>query len=359
LSTFEVKVRRVVVSEHPDPEVHSLELGQVDDYHVVVGKGQFHTNDLAVYIPEQAVVPDAIIEEMGLTGRLAGSKKNRVKAIRLRGELSQGLLYVPQGRELREGEELGEEFGIYKHEPPIPQSMAGKVQRLGPGPGQESFAEGFFRTYTDIENIKKYPDAFEDGEDVVITEKLHGSCCIVGIVSGQRIVSSKGIAKRDLILQEEEGNVYWRIVKQMGLHEKLEGFLEEFQHIGITDVLLFGEVLGVQDLMYGCKPGELDFRAFDVYVNYEKAGPQFLDHPIMVSVLIGSGIPMVPVLYKGPFSKEKLTELTSGESTLAGHIREGVVVKSYWEKEDRKVGRKILKSISPEYLLRKGGTELE
>jgi RNA ligase (TIGR02306 family) len=90
MSTFEVKVRKITIEPHPDADL--LEIGKVDDYNVVVGKGQFKTGDLVVYIPEASVVPDWLIERLGLVGKLAGSKHNRVKAVKFRGCTSQGLI---------------------------------------------------------------------------------------------------------------------------------------------------------------------------------------------------------------------------------------------------------------------------
>jgi hypothetical protein len=55
-------------------------------------KGDFKTGDLGVTSRNMAVVPNSLSEEMGLVGRLV-VQKNRVKAIRLRGMVSQGLVY--------------------------------------------------------------------------------------------------------------------------------------------------------------------------------------------------------------------------------------------------------------------------
>src|SRR5689334_3340088 len=156
MSSFDVKVRRIVVTPHNNAD--ALEIGTIDGYQFVVAKGQWQTGDLGVYIPEQAVVPDNLIAEMGLEGRLAGKDKNRVKAIKLRGVLSQGLFYKPADglpADWIEGQEVGSALGICKYEPPIPAEFASEVE-AAPG--------GIFSSYTDIENIKKWPDIFIPGE---------------------------------------------------------------------------------------------------------------------------------------------------------------------------------------------------
>jgi hypothetical protein len=62
---------------------------------------------------------------------------------------------------------------------------------------------------------------------------------------------------------------------------------------------------------------------------------------------------MVPILYVGPFDIAKVKELTKGNSILAPSqkVREGVVVKSI-ENQECYIGRKMLKFISDEYLLK-------
>jgi len=92
MSTFAVKATRIRSIE-PIEGADMIELAVVGDYRSVVRKGDYKSGQLAVYIPEGAVLPEWLIERMGLTGKLAGKQKNRVKAVRLRGCLSQGLLY--------------------------------------------------------------------------------------------------------------------------------------------------------------------------------------------------------------------------------------------------------------------------
>jgi RNA ligase (TIGR02306 family) len=343
MSSFEVKVRRLAISPHPDPETISLECGIVDGYRVVVLKGMYRTGDLAVYIPEGAIVPDPIIEEMGLTGRLAGVAHNRVKAIKLRGQLSQGLIYQPSPFPWAEGEEVGEALGIAKWEPPIPIDMDGKVE---PCPSDA------MRSY-DVEDVKKYPGVLREGENVVITEKLHGTLCVLGVDGEVTWVSQKRYSGLGLRLVEDPRNVYWRAARQADIPDF--DLLEKVRHLSAylgEPVNLFGEVLGVQDLKYGLKKGEIAYRAFDIYAG--RRG--FLCHRAFDEVCDRFEIPTVPFLYEGPFSWAVLNCWTGGPSVLAGHIREGVVVRAEPKRFDPTLGRVVLKSISPAYLLRKGET---
>jgi hypothetical protein len=67
---------------------------------------------------------------------------------------------------------------------------------------------------------------------------------------------------------------------------------------------------------------------------------------------------MVPFLYSGEYCDWVLDEYTSGHSELCySQIREGCVVKMAHEENHPRIGRKILKSVNKDYLIRKNGTE--
>lgn len=366
MSEFAVTIETIAVEDHPNAD--RLEIGRAEgmDYQFIVPKGQFESGDSFAYIPEQAVLPDNLIQLMGLEGKLAGSEKNRVKAIRLRGVLSQGLaLDLPTMRaylgedawykDLPVGD-ISTALGIHKYEPPIPQQLQGRVK--SPYSGPTAPGAGFFRTYTEIENIKKVPDILLPGEPVMVTEKLHGSCTIVGIIDDTRVVSSKGIAKRGFVLEEDENNTYWRIARQCLLFERLSHIMAMME---IERALLFGEVLGVQDLTYGLNPGELDYRAFDLFVQDQgpNATGRFIDFAPFTWLCRTARIPTVPLLYEGQWDRAAIEPLASGPSTLAAHIREGVVIKPVIERRSPRGERVIAKWISPDYLTRKSGTEFE
>jgi RNA ligase (TIGR02306 family) len=119
-----------------------------------------------------------------------------------------------------------------------------------------------------------------------------------------------------------------------------------------STVILYGEVFGrsVQSLSYGFEKGKLGYRAFDLSLNGKYVNDdEFRRHCERF------GVPTVPVLYRGPFSLEKINALADGKTTIDGadHIREGCVVKPIVERTDPKIGRVILKFIGTEYQLSK------
>ncbi|MEU9040315.1 MULTISPECIES: RNA ligase (ATP) [unclassified Kitasatospora] len=355
MSTLRVTAEKLTILEHPNAD--ALELAQVGLYRAVVARGAYRTGDHAVYIPEQSVLPEELIAELGLTGKLAGSRANRVRAVRLRGELSQGIVCRPAvladtdlAAAAEQGADFAELLGVVKWQPPVPTSMSGDV-----------VSAPDLLPWVDIENLKRYPDVFEPGEPVVLTEKLHGSCCLVTYTAetGEVQVSSKGIGAKGLALAEDERNLYWRAVRAYDIPAVAARLAER---LGAERVGIFGEVFGegVQDLAYGvsARAGRPGYAAFDVSAVVDGrltwlSAPELLD----------GELPLVPELWRGPFDPETVLAHAHGRETCSGrelHLREGVVVRPVTERWSMKLGgRAIAKVVSDAYLTRKGGTEYE
>jgi len=356
MSTLRVTAEVLTIHEHPNAD--ALELAQVGLYRAVVAKGAYRTGERAVYIPEQSVLPAELIEELGLTGRLAGSTSDRVRAVRLRGELSQGIVCRPKAlahidlaRAAEDGTDFADVLGIVKWVPPIPPTMSGEV---------ESAPD--LLPWVDIENIQRYPDIFTPGEPVVLTEKLHGSACLLTYVAdeGGRVhVSSKGFGAKSLALKEDPRNLYWRAVHGHGVAKAAARLAER---LGARRVGIFGEVYGagVQDLSYGAdgRRQTLGYAVFDVSAEID-GEVRWLDP----AALLEDELPLVPRLYEGPYDIERVLEVASGRETVSGrelHLREGVVIRPATERYSPVTGgRAIAKAVSPAYLTRKGGTEYE
>lgn len=355
MSTLRVTAEPLIVLEHPGAD--ALELAQVGLYRAVVAKGQYRTGEFAVYIPEQALLPQELIEELGLSGRLAGSAGNRVRAVRLRGELSQGIVCRPRAvtgdlaAAHAEGVDFAGLLGITKWAPPVPVSMSGAV---------ESAPE--LMPWVDIENLKRYPGVFAPGEPVVVSEKIHGTACLFTYVvdGGRALVSSKGFGSRGHALLEEQRNLYWRAARAFDLPGVAARLAAD---LGASRIGIFGEVFGagVQDLRYGAEAGSAaapGYAVFDVSAEIE-GQLVWLD----AARLLDGLLPLVPRLWAGPFDIDTVLALAEGAETVSGrglHLREGVVVRPAVERYSAELGgRAIAKIVGDAYLTRKGGTEYE
>ena len=346
MAEFTCPVVTLEVFPHSDADL--LEIAQIGGYDCVVRKGQFKSGDSAVYLPEASVLPDPLIEELGLVGRLAGKQANRVKAVRLRGVLSQGLLVPFDSPHLADagaaqiGDDFCEHLGIVKYVPEIPVHMQGIVE---PGPSA-SF---------DVEPWQSHIGVFDEGELVQVTEKLHGTFCEMGFdLENGPFVASKGMAGKTCFVldaPENESNLYvraWRAVADR---------LEETARHEQRSVALCGEIVGpkVQDLHYGLSAPT--FFVFDALVGPASEHRWMSPEDVweLASVL---GLRHVPVLKdEWPFSHEAVTHLAQQPSVLGGGLCEGVVVRASQVRWERDLGRAMLKYANPAYLTRRGGTD--
>lgn len=367
MSSFSVSVETLTITPHPNAD--RLELANVGLYSAVVGKGQFSTGQDALYIPEQAVVPDWLISELGLDGKLAGKNKDRVKAVRLRGVLSQGIVAplsvldkVPTGPVAftKDTQNYADALGVVKWEPEIPASMGGEVR-----------GETGMLRWTDIENIQRYPHIFDAGEDVILTEKVHGTCLVTTTFfesEGERTeVISKGLAGKNLAFIEDEKNLYWQAVRKnkvVELAREIRKMMEAITQSKIEAVGIYGEVFGagIQDLTYGRKNTERDVVVFDAQIRFVGGMTQWVDTDVLRSAT--TDIRHVPIIWRGAFDINKVAEVAAGKEQVSGtesNIREGVVIRpvdaSLTWADGHSARRKIAKFVTEEYLTRKNGTE--
>jgi len=323
MSTLKVEVVPVVLTKHPDADMLSIAI--VKGWQCVVKTSDFEGVALGAYIPIDSVLPETPEWEF------LRPRKFRVKTIKLRGALSQGLL-IPAKPGWNEGDDVTEELGVKKYEPPEPVHLAGKMAKDVPG----------FDIYTDIENWKNYPDVFEDGEEIIITEKIHGTNFRVGIIDGKFCVGTHKTVRN----AEESDDIYCEISRSFNIKDILENFVIKTDIEG-KDIILYGEIYGgriQKGFGYGEKKPSVRF--FDL-----KVDGRFIEYDFLEMSLREMELPIVPLLYRGPYSKQVLS-LASGKDFSGNHIREGIVIKPLKESLSLGLGRKILKFISDEYLLK-------
>lgn len=255
------------------------------------------------------------------------------------------------------GDDVAEQLGIVKYEPEIPAHMNGEVCNV------------FGHTLKfDIENIQKYPNVLTDGEEVIMTEKLHGTWTGFGfdpsmnhdeVLLKGTIITSKGLSEQGLAFKWNEANrnnLYVSMFKTLMLDTDIWHSVTYMAYTNGYPIYILGEIFGpgVQDLNYGLK--EKQFRAFGIYIGEPGQG-RFLDFSDFKDTCSLFGIDIVPVLYQGPFSMDTAEQHRDGKDSITGaHIREGIVITPVKERNDITVGRVCLKMVSPNYLLRKGNT---
>jgi RNA ligase (TIGR02306 family) len=329
MSEFKVEVVQISsVLPHPNADRLDLVMFEGMAYQVVIAKGKFQVGDLAYYFPIDSVIPDLYLDEF----EIRTYYRKKIKATKLRGIFSEGLLVeVNADFEGQVGDDYAERFGVTKYEYPIPITMNGDMEGQV---GQYKFPSP--------EHLKRYKDILIPGEEIVITEKIHGTNFSVLIdPDGEVKVASHRYFWKDNDLNS-------RMVYLRTYHESEA--LQNLPH----DVQVFGEIYGVQDLLYGLKNGKIDYAIFAVC-----KGREFLDYDDFIAFCDAYKLPRVPVLYRGAYSWDVATQFNNADSVLApGTMMEGVIVQPAIERTDFKCGRVVLKLISDRYLLRKDGTEL-
>ena len=128
----------------------ALELAVIGGWQCVVKKDEFKAGDLVIYIEADAWVPNALAPFLQKPNSAVrsynGVEGNRLRHVKFRGELSQGLV-VPvtdeinvlfagtfefsyDARHLIEGDDVTEILNIQKWEKDIPASMIGKMRGI-------------------------------------------------------------------------------------------------------------------------------------------------------------------------------------------------------------------------------------
>lgn len=323
MTEFRIEVVRVgPITKHPNAD--TLGLTKVYEYPTTVKMGDFQEGDKAVYLPIDSVVDT----KRPLFNFLEGHP--RIKARKFRGIFSMGVL-VHADPTWEIGQNVQEELGVIKYENPSYTID-----------GDNEHCPFEFPHYTDIEGYRRWPDILQAGEEVVITEKIHGCNARYAFHQGRLWAGSRiAMKKPDAKIMHQ--NLFWKAADQNKIEEKLKT---------IPGIGVYGEVFGSnQDIKYDMPGGHHGFRVFDM-VNLEDGA--FLDWDKVVEIAAKVELTMVPVLYRGPWSKEHLT-LANGNSTFAQNVREGCVIHPVKERLAEYGGaldRVIFKMIGEEYLLR-------
>lgn len=322
----------------------AIEVATVGGWKIVIKKDEFKVGDLAVYFEIDSWMPFELAPFLskGKEPReFEGVKGERLRTVKLRGQISQGLL-LPLAEIMKledsatlyieDGADITEFVGIKKWEKAVPAQLAGQVK-------------GNFPTQipkTDQERcqnlVKEIVAANESGLKFEITEKLEGSSMTCYLIDGEF-----GVCSRNLDLKRDENNSFWKVAIEDDIENKMR-FSDNFA--------IQGELIGpgVQGNIY--KLSKLEFRVFDVYDI--KTG-EYMNPADRVDMINRMGLKHVPVLVShgslydtlGITDIPGLLKFAEGKSVMGditGPEREGLVFKQV-------DGGMTFKAISNKYLL--------
>ena len=334
---------RKIDALRPIPDADAIECAVIGGWTAVVKKGEFKEGDLAVYCEIDSWIPHALAPFLskGKEPRMFdGIVGERLRTMKLRGQLSQGLL-LPLSMltmvesELSEGLDVSFPLGIVKYEAPIPAQLAGEVKGMFPGWIQKTDQER-------VQNLKEEFDYWlREQHAWEVTEKLDGSSMTVYLRDGEF-----GVCSRNLELKPSESNSLWKVAIRNELELKLR--------CANRNLALQGELIGegIQGNPYKQKGQE--FFLFDIY---DIDASKYLTPAERNAFVEEHDIKHVPVLAFGAElwdtlginSIDGILKFAEGKSVMGmiGCEREGLVFKS-------KAMQCSFKAISNKFLLKSG-----
>ncbi|KKM61076.1 hypothetical protein LCGC14_1535330 [marine sediment metagenome] len=321
---------QLIKDVRPIENADSIEAIQVLGWQCVAKKGEFQLGDYCVYIEIDSVLP-----EDNIYFSFLAAKKYRIKTIKLRGQISQGIAFpisiLPSSTEIIEGLEVTDILNIKKYEPQVPIHLSG-------------IAKGSFPSFiprTDETRIQSVPEVLtrHQGTPCVVTEKLDGTSITIYYNNGEF-----GVCSRNLEWKEESNNLYWQVTKKHDLENILLGINR--------NIAIQGEVIGpsLQKNRYALS--EHTIKVFDIF-DIDKY--QYINRHFLKEWALILSIDVVPVLstYNINDDLDYLVDMSMGTSILNPKVqREGIVIRPFIECQDEELGRLSFKVINPNYLLK-------
>jgi RNA ligase (TIGR02306 family) len=293
-----------------------IEIAVVDGWRVITQKGVYRPGDLAVYLEIDSWVPTAVAPFLTKPGHPPRVYKEvegqRLRSMRMRGELSQGLLlslkalYDSDIKIAWEDQDVTEILGILKWEKEIPANLRGQAKGYFPAELRK----------TDQERVQNAKRILQQEDDWEVTIKLDGSSMTCFIDADDQF----SVCSRNLQLVETEGNAFWETARKQDLEAKLRAMCAVHGgRLAIQGELMGPGIQGNQEQLT-----EFGFYLFDIW-DVQK-GQYLLPEQRHTLTWDMAEVPLLPVV-QTPTLEEAL-ELAEGPSLNLKVEREGVVFKS-------------------------------
>lgn len=374
---------RQVTEIHPIEGADFIELALLDGWQCVVKKGEFQVGAIGVYFEIDSFLDHTRPQFAFLAPRAIkwnGKEGARIKSMKLKGNLSQGLLlplsafdtpdeeslseYVAEEvsihgtplDDLNERLDLTTTFNVDKWEKLLPANLSGT-------------ARGNFPSYirkTDQERVQNLPRLYDKHADSYfqVTQKLDGSSMTVYVVDPDSRYAENlsdpdeivihqsaratvyGVCSRNLDLVDTEGNAFWEAAKAYGVHLAAEKIAV---HLGTPAIAIQGELIG-QGIQQNHEKveGPNEFHVYDIF---DIEAQKYVNPALVVILCELYGLTHVPVIHEAIrlnfYAKDRAEILKNvvGPS-IRQKIGEGKVFKLISDTDDFS-----FKAISDKYLL--------
>jgi len=361
---FIAKINEVKAIEGAD----NIELVVAGGWNAITKKGEFKEGNETIIATTDAVIPEKLSEEMGVTSYLR--KGNRVRTVKLRGVYSECLI-IPMKHlsgkttmgdwDLKAGSDCMGFLGITKYEPPVKQIQLASGRKIKYRDNQN------FHIYYKFPNLKNVAGMFTEEDEVQITRKIHGTNARYGIVKKSKLSFWDNVKKFLGFANELVGYEYvygshnvekgsdsqgfystdvWRtIADNYKIKEKLWDLAKtlDIDELG-SGLVLYGEIYGAgiqKNYEYGLKG--MEFVGFDVTINGTYLNTETTE--ILIDAVLE--LPHVEVLYNGKWNQETQDRFVFKNFIDGTKVpQEGIVIKHISGER-----QKVAKVINPDYLI--------
>lgn len=349
---------RKISELRPISGADKIEVAQVDGWECVVKKGEFQPEEPIVYVEVDSIMPERPEFEF------LRDRKFRVRTIKLRGQISQGLvlpLSILPGGDYCYGMDVTSILGVVKYDPQAQQ----EAQLLTKQPNtptnliarflmrfswyrklfMKPKRKGGFPDWivkTDETRIQNLPELFEveksKGTKFSVTEKMDGQSVTYFLHKVSKRKYEFGVCSRNIRLGTPDNSSYWTVAQKYNIENVLKELIGDYQ-----TVVLQGEICGQQIQGNKYHIGGYELFAFNlIYPDHKCSTAE------IAKLLSPYGIKTVPLIEEDmvlPGTIAELVEYSKGKSTVrSGQKREGVVMRNM-------TGNISFKVINPDFLL--------
>jgi len=302
-------------------------------------KSEFNIGDKCIYFEIDSILPIAPWNDHLRKGSNK-DKPLRIRTIRLRGQLSQGLalpLNILSDGLYEVGQDVTELIGVQKWEPYIPPELHGKVKGTRPS----------WIPKTDEPRLQSEPTVLAElislNINTIGTMKMDGSSITCFLKDG-----IFGVTSRNMELLETEDNAFWKAVRSANVEQKMG------EYFGDKNIAVQGELCGTG--IQGNKMG-LDRNVIYFYNLYDIDAQAYLSTEELRKFTTDCNLHMVPIVFCGKLpvdvTIETLLKLADGLNYDNNLPAEGIVWRPVDETYSEVLkGRLSFKTISSVYLLK-------
>jgi RNA ligase (TIGR02306 family) len=246
---------RLIDDVLPIANADRLEQVAIGGWRIVVAKGEFAKGDKVVYFEIDSALPaddiryeflkERCLRKWMCSGRLV-CEVIRIKSIKLRGVVSQGLVIpltdFPELTDTEVGTDVTEALNVKHYD-----ELHEEYSRITGSARIAGNAKGNFPTHlvpkTDeerLQNLTEYFDGRFKGVPFEVTEKFDGSSATYIYAPNARPDDPFFVCSRNLELKEEEGNLYWEIAYKYRIFDTLKSLRDKVGY----DIAIQGEIVG-------------------------------------------------------------------------------------------------------------------